>query len=207
MVNYRLHDWCISAAMGSAHSDHYCDRRDPAGAEKDLPVIADIEDFRPTIQVTLAAREWVVAVEVWSEMRGERRRVRHVPRQRVVLLRYPSADRDEVPFDPAITKTWLPVNSYIGGNEHAVLHLMYSRFITMVLHDMGFLHFEEPFTRFCAHGHITRNGAKMSKTKGNIVNPDKYYGGVGRGHVPHLPHVPRAVRGGRRLPRSVDLRR
>jgi hypothetical protein len=47
----------------------------------------------------------------------------------------------------------------------------------------------------------------MSKTKGNIVNPDKYYGGVGRGHVPHLPHVPRAVRGGRRLPRSVDLRR
>ena len=67
------------------------------------------------------------------------------------------------------------MNSYIGGNEHAVLHLMYSRFITMVLHDMGILHFEEPFTRFRAHGHITRNGVKMSKTKGNIVNPDQYY--------------------------------
>jgi leucyl-tRNA synthetase len=63
---------------------------------------------------------------------------------------------------------------YIGGNEHAVLHLMYSRFITMVLHDAGQLDFEEPFTRFRAHGHIIREGAKMSKTQGNIVNPDEY---------------------------------
>jgi leucyl-tRNA synthetase len=80
-----------------------------------------------------------------------------------------------VPFDKAMTRKWLPVNSYIGGNEHAVLHLMYARFITMVLHDMGHLHFEEPFTRFRAHGHIIRDRAKMSKTKGNIVNPDQYF--------------------------------
>jgi len=66
------------------------------------------------------------------------------------------------------------VTSYIGGNEHAVLHLLYSRFITMVLHDAGHLEFEEPFTRFRAHGHIIREGAKMSKTQGNIVNPDEY---------------------------------
>jgi leucyl-tRNA synthetase len=79
-----------------------------------------------------------------------------------------------VPFDPALTRRWLPVHSYIGGNEHAVLHLLYSRFITMVLHDAGLLDFEEPFTRFRAHGHIIREGAKMSKTKGNIVNPDQY---------------------------------
>jgi leucyl-tRNA synthetase len=91
------------------------------------------------------------------------------------FLRYPSADRDDVPFDASLTKKWLPVNSYIGGNEHAVLHLMYARFITMVLHDMGYLDFEEPFTRFRAHGHIIREGAKMSKTKGNIVVPDQYY--------------------------------
>jgi leucyl-tRNA synthetase len=90
------------------------------------------------------------------------------------FLRYPSVGRDDVPFDPAITKKWLPVNSYIGGNEHAVLHLLYSRFITMVLHDEGHLAFEEPFTRFRAHGHIIREGAKMSKTQGNIVNPDEY---------------------------------
>jgi len=64
------------------------------------------------------------------------------------------------------------VNSYIGGNEHAVLHLMYSRFLTMVLHDLGHLEFEEPFTRFRAHGLIISEGAKMSKSKGNVVVPD-----------------------------------
>jgi leucyl-tRNA synthetase len=79
-----------------------------------------------------------------------------------------------VPFDPALTKQWLPVDTYIGGNEHAVLHLLYSRFVTMVLHDAGFLHFEEPYERFRAHGHIIKDGAKMSKTHGNVVNPDQY---------------------------------
>jgi leucyl-tRNA synthetase len=69
---------------------------------------------------------------------------------------------------------WLPVNSYIGGNEHAVLHLLYSRFVTMVLHDAGHLSFEEPYTKFRAHGTIIRDGAKMSKSRGNVVNPDVY---------------------------------
>jgi len=81
---------------------------------------------------------------------------------------------NDVAFDAGITKRWLPVNSYIGGNEHAVLHLLYSRFITMVLHDAGLLGFEEPFTRFRAHGTIVRDGAKMSKSRGNVVNPDEY---------------------------------
>jgi leucyl-tRNA synthetase len=66
------------------------------------------------------------------------------------------------------------VNSYIGGNEHAVLHLLYSRFVTMVLKDAGHIDFEEPFTRFRAHGMIVREGAKMSKSRGNVVNPDQY---------------------------------
>ncbi|MDQ6689844.1 MAG: class I tRNA ligase family protein, partial [Gemmatimonadota bacterium] len=90
------------------------------------------------------------------------------------FLRYPSVGHDDVPFEKSVTRKWLPVNSYIGGNEHAVLHLLYSRFITMVLHDARMLEFEEPFTRFRAHGHIIREGAKMSKTQGNIVNPDEY---------------------------------
>jgi leucyl-tRNA synthetase len=89
------------------------------------------------------------------------------------FLRYPSADRADVPFDAALTKKWLPVTTYIGGNEHAVLHLLYSRFITMVLKDAGLIDFEEPFTRFRAHGMIIREGAKMSKSKGNVVNPDE----------------------------------
>jgi leucyl-tRNA synthetase len=75
-------------------------------------------------------------------------------------------------FDEEITKRWLPVDTYIGGNEHAVLHLMYSRFLTMVLHDLGHLEFEEPFTVFRAHGLMTHDGAKMSKSKGNVVVPD-----------------------------------
>jgi len=73
-----------------------------------------------------------------------------------------------------IIKKWLPVHMYIGGAEHSVLHLLYSRFITMALKDMGHINFEEPFTKFRAHGLIIRDGAKMSKSKGNVVNPDEY---------------------------------
>lgn len=90
------------------------------------------------------------------------------------FLRYPSSHRSDVPFDSQITARWLPVDMYIGGAEHSVLHLLYSRFITMVLHDLGHIPFEEPFQRFRAHGLLTQQGAKMSKSKGNVVNPDRY---------------------------------
>ncbi len=90
------------------------------------------------------------------------------------FLRYPSTEFDDRPFDPARTRKWLPVTSYIGGNEHAVLHLLYSRFITMVLHDLGQLDFEEPFRKFRAHGLIVKDGSKMSKSRGNVVVPDEY---------------------------------
>src|SRR5437763_9009277 len=63
---------------------------------------------------------------------------------------------------------------YIGGAEHSVLHLMYARFITMALHDLGYLDFDEPFKRFRAHGTITKDGAKISKSRGNVVNPDDF---------------------------------
>ncbi len=69
---------------------------------------------------------------------------------------------------------WLPIVSYIGGAEHSVLHLLYSRFITMVLFDQGYLSFEEPFTQFRHNGLIIKDGAKMSKSKGNVINPDEY---------------------------------
>lgn len=90
------------------------------------------------------------------------------------FLRYPSTDINNKPFDPERTKKWLPISMYSGGAEHSVLHLMYARFITMVLHDMGLLTFEEPFARFFAHGLVIKDGAKMSKSKGNVVNPDEY---------------------------------
>ncbi len=98
------------------------------------------------------------------------------------FLRYPStrsARSGQVPFDPKITKKWLPVNLYFGGAEHAVLHLLYARFISLALDDMGYLKFSsrvrgEPFPWFYSHGLMIKDGAKMSKSRGNVVNPDEY---------------------------------
>ncbi len=80
----------------------------------------------------------------------------------------------EIPWDPEVTRRWLPVDLYFGGAEHSVLHLMYARFVTMVLHDLKYLDFDEPFTKFYAHGLMIKDGAKMSKSRGNVVNPDEY---------------------------------
>jgi len=184
IVNYRLHDWCISRQRywGPPIPVIHCDQCGPqAVPEKDLPVVLpDIPDFRPDdTGVSPLARLETWHIVACPKCGGAGRRETDVSDTFLdsawYFLRYPSANRDDVPFDATMTKKWLPVHSYIGGNEHAVLHLMYSRFITMVLGDMGHLHFEEPFTKFRAHGHIIREGAKMSKTKGNIVNPDQYF--------------------------------
>ncbi|NMC35738.1 leucine--tRNA ligase [Candidatus Beckwithbacteria bacterium] len=98
------------------------------------------------------------------------------------FLRYPSTKGGVVDaktaqsnaFDPKLTKKWLPVSQYCGGAEHSVLHLLYSRFVTMALYDLGYLDFEEPFPNFYAHGMIIKDGAKMSKSRGNVVDPDQY---------------------------------
>jgi leucyl-tRNA synthetase len=183
VVHYRLHDWCISRQRywGPPIPIIYCDSCGTVPVpEKDLPVVLPfIEDFKPDDSgVSPLARheEWYrVACPKCGKMgRRETDVSDNFLDNSWYFLRYPSVGRDDVPFEKNITRKWLPVNSYIGGNEHAVLHLLYSRFITMVLHDAGHFQFEEPFTRFRAHGHIIREGAKMSKTHGNIVNPDEY---------------------------------
>lgn len=183
IVNYRLHDWCISRQRywGPPIPIIYCEKCGPVPVPEDqLPVVLPfVEDFKPDDSgVSPLARheEWYVVDCPKCGATG--RRETDVSDTFLdsswYFLRYPSVGRDDVPFDKTLTKKWLPVNSYIGGNEHAVLHLLYSRFITMVLHDMKHLDFEEPYIRFRAHGHIIREGAKMSKTQGNIVNPDEY---------------------------------
>ena len=90
------------------------------------------------------------------------------------FLRYPNPRYEEGPFDPEMTRRWLPVDFYVGGSEHSVTHLIYARFITMCLHDMGYLEFDEPFVKLRHQGIITSKGAKISKSKGNIINPDTF---------------------------------
>ncbi|MDZ7316743.1 MAG: leucine--tRNA ligase [candidate division KSB1 bacterium] len=89
-------------------------------------------------------------------------------------LRYPNPHLQDRAFDPELVNKWLPVDQYVGGAEHAVMHLLYARFFTKVLYDLGLVNFDEPFTRLVHQGTITNNGAKMSKSRGNVVNPDKF---------------------------------
>ncbi len=183
VVRYRLHDWCISRQRywGPPIPIIYCDDHGAVPVpEKDLPVeLPLIEDFAPDdsgISPLARHEEWYY---VPCPVCGKRGR-RETDVSDTFLdsawyhLRYPSTEFDDRPFDPARTRTWLPVHSYIGGNEHAVLHLLYARFITMVLHDLGHLPFDEPYRKFRAHGLIVKDGAKMSKSRGNVVVPDEY---------------------------------
>jgi leucyl-tRNA synthetase len=182
-VQYRLHDWCISRQRywGPPIPIIYCEKCGVVPVpEKDLPVeLPLIEDFRPddTGVSPLARHEEWYFVKC-PQCGGQGRRETDVSDTFLdsawYHLRYPSTEFHDRPFDPARTKKWLPVSSYIGGNEHAVLHLLYARFVCMVLFDLGHLHFDTPYPKFRAHGLIVKDGAKMSKSRGNVVVPDTY---------------------------------
>jgi len=183
VIQYRLHDWCISRQRywGPPIPVIYCDACGPVPVpEKDLPVVLPpIEDFRPDDSgVSPLARheEWyfVPCPQCGKRARRETDVSDTFLDSAWYYLRYTSTEFADRPFDPARTRKWCPVTTYIGGNEHAVLHLLYSRFLAMVLHDLGHLDFEEPFTRFRAHGLIVKDGSKMSKSRGNVVIPDDY---------------------------------
>jgi leucyl-tRNA synthetase len=182
-IQYRLHDWCISRQRywGPPIPMIYCDQCGPVPVpEQDLPVLLPaLENFQPDdtgISPLARNTEWYVVS--CPQCGGTAHRETDVSDTFLdsawYFLRYTSTEFADRPFDPERVKRWLPVATYIGGNEHAVLHLLYSRFITMVLHDQGLLPFEEPFRKFRAHGLIVKDGAKMSKTKGNVVIPDQY---------------------------------
>jgi leucyl-tRNA synthetase len=182
-INYRLHDWTISRQRywGPPIPVLYCDACGVVPVPEDqLPVLLpEIDDIKPDASgiSPLARHEEWYRTDCPSCGGGARRETDVSDTfldSAWYFLRYPSAGNEQLPFDPQVTKSWLPVDSYIGGNEHAVLHLLYARFVTMALHDMGHIDFEEPFTRFRAHGLIIKEGAKMSKSKGNVVVPDDY---------------------------------
>ncbi|HEX8965605.1 MAG TPA: leucine--tRNA ligase [Patescibacteria group bacterium] len=148
--------------------------------EKDLPVLLpDVENWKPTgtgesplAQLT----DWINTT--CPKCLGAAKRETDVSDTFLdsawYFFRYTSTDIDSAAFDTKRVKKWLPVTMYIGGAEHSVLHLLYSRFVTMVLSDMKLIGFEEPFAKFRAHGLIIKDGAKMSKSKGNVVVPDAY---------------------------------
>jgi leucyl-tRNA synthetase len=182
-VRFRLRDWLVSRQRywGPPIPIIYCDRCGTVPVPEDhLPVLLpELDDWQPTgTGASPLAQLSDFVNTTCPACGGTARRETDVSDNFLdsawYFLRYPSAGDDAGPFDPILTQTWLPVDMYIGGPEHAVLHLLYCRFITMALHDLGHLPFAEPIQRFRAHGHLTLGGAKMSKSKGNVVNPDEY---------------------------------
>ena len=180
-VNYRLHDWCVSRQRywGPPIPIIHCEACGPVPVpEANLPVIHPyLDDFRPDDSgVSPLARAKDFYETTCPTCGSAAHRDTDVTDNFLCsgwyFLRYPSTDRDDVALDGELTRKWLPVDCYIGGNEHAVLHLMYARFLTMALSDLGVLDFEEPFARFRAHGLLIRDGRKMSKSRGNVINPD-----------------------------------
>ncbi|MDE0420263.1 MAG: leucine--tRNA ligase [Gammaproteobacteria bacterium] len=181
-VNYHLRDWCVSRQRywGPPIPIIHCDACGPVPVpEAELPVeLPHLVDFQPDdtgVSPLTRATQWYETP--CPNCAAPAHRDTDVTDNFLCsgwyFLRYPSADRNDVPFDAEMTRRWLPVDSYIGGNEHAVLHLMYARFLTMALADLGELEFDEPFAKFRAHGLLIRDGRKMSKSRGNVISPDK----------------------------------
>jgi len=186
-VNFRLRDWLISRQRywGAPIPIIYCDKCGIVGVpEKELPVLLpeDVK-FKPHGESPLKSSKRFVEVKCPKCKAKARREVDTMDTfvdSSWYYLRYLSPKNNKKAFDGNIVNKWLPVDQYIGGVEHAILHLLYSRFITKFLHDIKEVGFDEPFRNLFTQGMIIKDGAKMSKSKGNVVSPDELidkYGG------------------------------
>jgi len=176
--NYRLRDWLVSRQRywGTPILIVHCDKCGEVAVPADqlplkLPDAAGL-DLKPKGQSPLAAAtEWVNTT--CPQCSGPAMRDTDTMDTFVdsswYFLRYPSSTNHNEPFSRADIDTWLPVDQYVGGVTHAILHLLYSRFFTKVLHDIGMLGFTEPFTRLLNQGMVVMDGSAMSKSRGNLV--------------------------------------
>jgi len=180
-VSYRLRDWLVSRQRywGAPIPIVYCDKCGIVPVpERDLPVLLpDVEDYAPKGKSPIATNLDFVNT-ICPRCGGAATRETDTMDTFVdsswYFLRYTDPANDREAFDPAIVNYWMPVDQYIGGVEHAILHLMYARFFTKVLYDLDMVDFEEPFNNLFTQGMIYYQGAKMSKSKGNVVNPDDH---------------------------------
>jgi leucyl-tRNA synthetase len=180
-IGYRLRDWLLSRQRywGAPIPVVHCDTCGIVPVpDEDLPVLLpDVEEYLPKGRSPLAAAEdWVRAdcPSCGGEARRETDTMDTFVDSSWYFIRYCDPHNDRVPFDRGIADYWLPVNQYIGGVEHAILHLLYARFFTKVMNELGLLGIREPFARLFTQGMLHYRGAKMSKSKGNTIAPDEY---------------------------------
>lgn len=186
-VSYKLRDWLISRQRywGAPIPIIYCDKCGVVPVpESDLPVELPLEvHFKPTGKSPLSELPEFYETkcpECGSDAKRETDTMDTFVDSSWYFLRYPNPNYEKGMFDPEAVKKWLPVDQYMGGVEHAILHLLYARFITKVLNDQKLVDFDEPFTKLFNQGIILGpDGQKMSKSRGNVVNPDDWVGNYG----------------------------
>lgn len=181
-ISYRLRDWLVSRQRywGAPIPIIHCEQCGEAPVPEDqLPVLLPYNvDFRPTGESPLSYSEefrHTQCPKCGKDALREADTMDTFVDSSWYFLRYFTPKREDAPFDKDLVNKWCPVDKYVGGADHATMHLIYARFVNMALYDQGLIDFEEPFTSLRHQGVIKgSDGQKMSKTRGNVVNPEDY---------------------------------